>query len=229
MRRALAAAAALLLLGTQSALAATPYEPNDSGPAAAGPLLAAQFYEAAIETASDRDFFFLFVTSDGAQVALTVQSLGGGTSPSDIDANVLDASGTPLGGQAFIGDGESRSLGFSLAPGKYYVEVSTGEGFGDSYRLSASTSRGAIGPYSQIEGRCASAEAATRRAEKGLSRSRSRLQRATARLRRSRYAPPEARRRAQAAHHEALARVRDARRKLASARESREPWCFIAQ
>jgi hypothetical protein len=196
---------------------------------AAGPLLAGQSYSAAIETASDLDKFYFYVTAPGANsVELTVQNLGGGSEQSDLDARILDASGTLLGGQSFIRGGEGRAVMASLAPQKYFLEVAAGEGYGDSYSITVGGGAGAFGPYEQIAGRCTSANAELQREQARVHRARSKLQRATARLRRSRYALPQARQKAQVANRRARAQVKAARQGLGKADESRRPWCFIA-
>lgn len=225
----LAILAALWLMPQNSAAQPSPYEPNDSIGSAAGPLLAGQSYVAAIEPAGDRDDFYFYVTSPGvSQVAFTVQNLSGGSEQSDLDARILNASGTLLVGQAFIRDGEGRIVTAALEPQKYFVEIAAGEGYGDSYSISPGGEEGAFGPYEQIAGRCASADAMLRRGEEGLGRAQSKLQRATARLRRSRYSLPQARQRAQAANRRAEAKVKAAKQEVGKARESRRPWCFIA-
>jgi hypothetical protein len=208
--------------------AAAPYEPNDSLPAAAGPLTAGSLYSAGLETASDRDFFFFYVTSPGAaRVELGVHNLGS-SKASGIDVTIFDVSATAIAAQTFIRGGESTVLPAELEPQKYFAEVSSSEGSGDSYSLTAGGSPGAFGPYSQIAERCTSARAAVARSAVGLSRAKSKLQRTTARLRRSRYAQPSARRRAQAEHDKAKHRVSAQRRALDAARKGRWPWCSIA-
>jgi hypothetical protein len=231
MRLALVAASMLaaLFLAPQGAVAQAPYEPNDVIADAAGPLLAGQSYSAAIETASDLDEFYFYVTAPGnTKAELTVQNLGGGSAQSDLDARILDASGTLLVGQAFIRDGEARVVTAPLGPQKYFIEIAAGEGYGDSYRITAGGGKGAFGPFEQIAGRCTGANTAVSKEQAKLSRARSKLQRTTARLRRSRYALPQARRNAQIENRQARARVRTARQGLDQARESRSPWCFIA-
>jgi hypothetical protein len=210
--------------------AAGPYEPNDSIPSAAGPLLIDQSYLAGIETPGDRDYFFFYVTSPRLpQITLTVKNLGGGSATSDLDATILDSAATPLSALAYLGDGESRSLALALLPQKYFVEVAPSEGFGDSYSLTTAGGEGAFGPYAQIAGRCATAKAATAATKSSLQRAEGKLQRATARLQRSRYAGPDARKRAHAVYRKAKARLTAKAHALKAARKSQEPWCFIPQ
>ena len=215
-------------LAPRAPAAEAPYEPNDALATAAGPLTAGSLYSAALETASDRDFFFFHVTSpEAARVELDVHNLGESRA-SGIDVTIFDASATPVAAQTFIHGGESTVLSAELEPQKYFVEVSSNEGSSDPYSLAASGSPGAFGPYAQVAGRCAKATAAVTGSAARLSRAKSRLQRATARLRRSRYAQRDARRKAQAAHSRAKRRASAQRGALAAARRSRQPWCSIA-
>lgn len=222
-------ASVLILAAAPTAAAGAPYEPNDATSAASGPLLAGQTYQAANESAGDRDFYFFYVTSaEPVQVWVTVQNLGGGAKASDLEASILDADATPVASQSFIHDGEARLVSAQLEPQKYYLEIAANEGYGDSYSLTTGGETGAFGSYEEISGRCASASSRARRLSRRLSRLRSKLQRTTARLRRSRYAPPRARRRARAAQHRAKHRVAVKRRALRAARRSTRPWCSIA-
>lgn len=228
MRAALAIAVVLALLAAPGA-AAAPYEPNDSLPSATGPLASGQTLAATVEATADRDYFSFYVTSSTpAGVQISVHNSGGGTPLSDIDAMLLDAAGTPITGQAFIGDGSAAKLVAELGPQKYYLEVSAGEGFGDSYELSLTNAGGTIGPYAQIASRCTRATAKVKAAKTGLQRAQSNLQRATARLRRSRFATPGAKKSTRSAHRKAKAAVRNAEQALKKAKVSGEPWCSIA-
>jgi hypothetical protein len=207
---------------------AAPYEPNESAPAAAGPLLFGQTYWATLESGGDRDFFYFYVASPQAtQVELAVRNLGGGGEPSDLDASILDLSGTAVAGQAFIRDAETRVVSATLEAGKYYVEVAPGEGFGDSYSLSAGGATGGFASYTQIAGRCELAQKTIGKDSVRVQRAKARLQRSVARLRRTRYAKRAAREKAQAAHRKALAAVKERRLDLVEARRSRRPWCSI--
>jgi hypothetical protein len=225
----LAICLALELLAGAGAAAAAPYEPNESAPAAAGPLLFDQSYTAALESSGDRDFFYFYVASvKAARVELAVRNLSGGGEPSDVDASILDPSGTAIAGQAFIRDNETRIVSADLEAGKYYVEIAPGEGFGDSYSLGAGGTAGAFAGYAQIAGRCQLAQKAVKTGSVRVERAKAKLQRAIARLRRSRYAKRAAREKAQAAHREALETVKRQRLDLEDARRSRQPWCAIA-
>jgi hypothetical protein len=219
----------LLSLVFLAQAAAAPYEPNEALPAAAGPLASGQTFSAALETSGDRDFFFFYVTSAGAtQVELAARNLGGGSDPSDLDVSILDPTGTAIASQAFIRDGEARTVIASLQPQKYFVEVAPGEGFGDAYSLSAGGGTGAFGSYAQIAWRCELVQKTIRKDTVRVERAKAKLQRSIARLRRSRYAKPAAREKAQEAHREALATVKERRLSLEDARRSRQPWCVIA-
>lgn len=220
--------AILLSLVFLTQAVAAPYEPNDAMPAAAGPLAFGQSYSAALETSGDRDYFFFYVTSAGAtQVELTAGNLGGGDEPSDLDVSILDPTGTAIASQAFIRDGETRTVAASLQPQKYFVEVDAGEGSGDAYSLSAGGGTGAFGSYAQIAGRCERATKAVGADRVRVDRAKSKLQRATARLRRSRYATRTERRKARAALRAARATVTARQGALTQARRSQEPWCSI--
>jgi hypothetical protein len=206
-----------------------PYEPDDTILSAAGPLAIGQSYLAGVETAADKDFFYFYVTSPTAHVMATVENLGGGAKASDIDTMILDSASTPIGGLAFIADGEARTVALDLEPGKYFVEVAANEGFGDAYRLTPGGGPGAFGTYAQIAARCATVTATANAAQMKLGRATAKLQRTTARVHRSRYGTRMARASARTAHRKARVRFRAERRALKEASESRRPWCFIAQ
>jgi hypothetical protein len=226
--------ACLALLGSALAAvpasaAAGPYEPNDAAPAAAGPLLFGQSYLAALESSGDRDFYFFHVTSrEAAQVSLTVQNLGGGDDTADIAATIFDDTATPVASQTFIRKGETRVMTATLEPQKYYLEVSAGTGFGDSYSIGTGGGAGAFGPFAQISSRCTSATAAARQDETQLNRLESKLQRTTARLRRSRYAGRRALNAARAAQRTTKSKVATKKRALRTARKATQPWCSIS-
>lgn len=225
---ALAALSGAAFLAPGTSAAEAPYEPNDALPAATGPLAAGSLYSAALETASDRDFFFFHVTVPGAARAeLDVHNLGD-SKASGIDVTIFDASMTPVAAQTFIHGGESALLAVELEPQKYFVEVSSSEGSGGPYSLAGGGSPGAFGPYAQIAERCTRATAAVARSTARLSQAKSKLQRATARLRRSRYAQQGARRKARMAHSRAKHQASARRRALAATRRSQQPWCAIA-
>jgi hypothetical protein len=227
--RALPLGLLLTLFLLPPAATAAPYEPNESAPAAAGPLMFGQTYGAALESGGDRDFFYFYVAAlKAAQVEVAVRNLSGGGEPSEVDASILDLSGTAIAGQAFIRDGETRVVTATLEAGKYYVEVAPGEGFGDSYNFSAGGAAGVFASYAQIAGRCELAQKTIRKDTVRVARAKAKLQRSIARLRRSRYAKRAAREKAQAAHREALATVTERRLSLKDARRSRRPWCAIS-
>lgn len=228
----LAACLALLTLALAAAAASAatgPYEPNDAAPAAAGPLLFGQSYSAALESAGDQDYFFFYTTSPSpAQVSLTVQNLGGGGPTADIAATITDASATPIASQTFIRGGETRAMMATLEAGKYYLAVSAGTSFGDSYSVATGGGAGAFGPFAEISSRCSRATAAARKDETQLSRLESKLQRTTARLRRSRYSGRRALAAARAAQRKAKSKVTAKRRALRAARKATQPWCSIS-
>lgn len=226
----------LLSIGIAVALGAPPTaagqgpgEPNDSILSATGPLLGGGTYSAALETPTDRDFFYFYVTSaGGGRVELRIKNLGGGPDTSDIDVTVMDDSATPFQSVSYIRNGEERTLSVELPPQKYFAEIRPGEGFGDGYSLTPAGTTGAFGPYSQVAKACSSASAHTQRSERKLKRAKERLLRATALLRRSRYAPAAARRAARNAVHEERVMVTARRRALERAEGTKDPWCSIS-
>jgi hypothetical protein len=227
---ALATLSLALGLAPKSLAAEAPYEPNDSILSATGPLAIDQTYVAGLETQSDMDFFFFYVTSPRtSDVTLTVRNLGGGSQSSDIQATITDSSATPVGGLSFISGGEARTATIALRPQKYFIEVSANTGFGDTYSLTGGGGSGAFGPYAQIAARCASATAAVAGARARLTRAQAKLQRATARLRHSRYSTRDARKAARAAYRKARARVTGRKDALKAAKDSQKPWCSIPQ
>ena len=167
---AAAALALTLAIGNAagSNAAELPYEPNDSTLSATGPLEAGASRIAALETYGDRDFFYFYVTSPQMpRVELTISNLGGGRA-SDIELTIFDSAATPLASQGFIRDGEARTVTVSLEPQKYFAEVTSAEGSGDAYSLSAGGEPGAFGTYAQIAERCERATAAASAAQAGL-------------------------------------------------------------
>ncbi len=227
-----ALAAALVAVPSAGAFAA-PYEPNDSVPAAAGPLLFGQTYSAGLETPGDRDFFFFHVTfRRPAQVGLTARNLGGGSDASGVNVAIVDSLGNPIYPFAYaLANGKEAAGTTSLGPGKYFVEVSSIEGStgGISYSLTTGGGAGAFGPYSQIAARCASAQRAVKAAKRKLNRAQSKLQHATARVQRSYFSPRRVRRAARAAKRRAVAGVAAKRRALRRVKRSLSPWCSIPQ
>lgn len=230
--RALARVLALLTLAAlavgASTASAAGYEPNDSIGAAAGPLLGAQSYVAQLETQSDTDVFYFYVTSNReATVSITLEDTGGGSAGAYIGAALTDGLGTPVAATAFVNPGEARLLSAVLRPQKYFLQVTPGAGFGDSYRIT--TGADGLGPYSVIAGRCTAARAAARTAGAALGRAKVRLQRTVSRLRRARYGSDRARAAARRAHERAKARVGAERAALKAAIARQRPWCSIPQ
>lgn len=234
--RAPAALVALLavLFPVAFALAAGPFEPNDSPADATGPLASAQSRAASIERRGDSDFYFFYVTSARPrQVTLTLDNLGGGPASSVLNAAVTDSSATPIGALQYVGEGHGESTTLTLAPQKYFVEVTATEAFddrgdGDSYRLTATAAGGALGPYERIASRCGEARRRLGAVRRSLRIEQARRQRSVARLRLARIGPPRARRRARAAHRRLLARIARKRRARRAAALSLRPWCSIS-
>jgi hypothetical protein len=226
----LSASLSLALFAIPPAAAEAPFEPNDSLLSAAGPLAVGQTYDAAIETAGDKDFFYFYVTATpAAQVTLTVKNLGGGTGISDIDATIMGSSATPVGGASFVEKGEARTVTVRLEPGKYFAELVANEGYGDTYSLGAAGSKGAFGQYGQIAARCASATASAESLRKRLPREKVKLQRALNRLRRARFGSRDARAAARAAYTKAKSHASSDKRALRAAVAEQQPWCSIPQ
>jgi hypothetical protein len=226
---AVLATVAGMLLGASPSLADGPYEPNDTIPAAAGPLEAGRPFSAVLESTTDLDFYSFYVTAPGTpRIELAVQNLGGGGAGSDVDVTILNTSMTPIAAQASIRDGETRIVAAELEPQKYFAEVTTNAGSGDSYSLTGGGEEGAFGSYAQISARCASANRAAKQAGRELSQAKTKLQRATARLRRSRYAKPRAQEKARAAYSRAKRRMSAKRRAFRAAESSTQPWCALA-
>ena len=205
------------------------FEPDDTVAQASGPLSGGGRDEAGL-TPGDRDFFFFYVTAERVPAAeLTLVNLGGGTDESTIDLSVVDGLETPITTQPFIRPGEQRTLVAALAPGKYYVEVTSNQGSGDSYVLSARAGAGNFAPYSEIADRCVAAEGKARAARAAMTHAQGGYQRAVARRRRSLYAGSPARRRARRGQASARVRLASARRRLRAASQVRTLWCSIPQ
>jgi hypothetical protein len=225
--------AVVLTLTFASPSTAAPYEPNDSILAAAGPLVIGQTYEAALDTASDRDFFYFYVTSRSASiVSPTIRNLGSGDRAASLNAAIVDSLGSPLDAFAyFLGAGGQATAGGSLIPQKYFLEVrSATEGTNTTtYSITPGGGKGAFGPYSAIASRCASGTTAVETAQRQLRRAQARLQRASARLRQALYLSATERHRARLGFRDARTKVREKREALKDARKLLRPWCSIPQ
>jgi len=225
--------AMLLALTFTFSAAAAPYEPNDSIPSAAGPLVLGQTYEAALDTASDRDFYYFYVTSPAAtQVTPVIRNLGGGSQAVSLNAAIIDSVGSPLGAFAyFLPPGSEATGGLSLEPGKYFLEVrSATEGAGTaSYSLAPGGGKGAFGPYSAIAAKCGKGTAAVETGQRQLRRAQAKLQRASARMRQAFYLSADERERARQGYLRAKAQVTAKRKALKAARLLTRPWCSIPQ
>ena len=197
----------------------------------AGPLALGQSYTGQLESSSDRDRYYFYVTSaEPAPVAITLENLGGGEEFSSVSATITDAAATPVGAYAYsVGRGESGVATATVGPQKYMVEVAPHESFGDTYRITAGGGPGAFGPYALIAARCARARSAIARTSNRVSRDRGRLQRATARQRRSRFGTRRSRRGARVAYRKVKSRLIKDQRRLRGARGAQSPWCFIPQ
>jgi len=228
-----AVAVAVLALGLAPAAGAAPFEPNDSPSAAAGPLLSGQTYDAAIESSSDRDFFYFYVTAAGKPPAtIALRNLGDGSEVIGLSAAIVNASGTPVDPFAYsLRGGEVATTTVGLEPQRYLIEVESSleASAGIPYQLVVGGGKGAFGSYEEIAGRCARGVAAVNAARKSLQRARGKLQRASARLRQSAYGPPRERRLARRRFRQAKALVASRERRLGSAGALTRPWCSIPQ
>lgn len=225
--------AVVFALTLASPTAAAPYEPNDTIASATGPLLAGQTYEASLESASDRDFFYFYVASSTpAQVTPTIKNLGSGPQAASLNATIIDSLGSTLSPVAyFLGAGGEATGATSLGAQKYFLEVrSATEGAGSTnYSLTAVGSQGAFGSYAEIAARCAAGTKAVKTARSRVNRAQSKLQRATARLRQSQFGTPVELRAARKNFRKAKTRTTSAQRKLKAKRSLLQPWCGVPQ
>jgi len=219
----------LVVLTALAVLAPGAARSTTLGPA--GPLALGQSYTGQLESSGDRDRYYFYVTSpEPAQVAITLENLGGGEEFSSVSVTIADAAATPLGAYAYsVGRGEAGVASATVGPQKYMVEVAPHESFGDTYRITTSGGPGAFGPYAAIAARCAQARSAVARRGNRVSRDRAKLQRVTARLRRSRFGTPRSRRGARVAYGKVKSRLKRDRRGLRAARRAQSPWCSIPQ
>jgi hypothetical protein len=220
----------LLALGatTSATASADGFEPNNSVAAAAGPLLASQTYEGRIDSSSDSDFFYFYVTSaSGARSRVELKNLGGGSPLADVDLTVLDSTATPRASISFLRPGETRDVELSLPAQKYYVEVTSREEPGDSYQLTTSGEVGAFGTYDVIADRCNADTSAARSLRKRLSGATVSLQRALNQVRRSRYLGSIARHAARNRYVKAKSAVATIRERRAKIEGLRGRWCSI--
>jgi hypothetical protein len=220
----------LLALGAGTASAQGPYEPNDSIAAAAGPLEAGGGYTAAVESSADRDFYFFYVTAPGSTVSLSATNEGGGEVQASLNARLVDSFGSSLGQDViFLRKGETRSEDVTLEPGKYFVEVTENDGFGDGYRLVPGGGTGAFGRYAEIAADCEAATSKAAAAEGSLRRAEGKLIRAKASYWLSRYGyeTAKARRRARRLLLSATANARTQRSQRNAAIAAESPWCEI--
>jgi hypothetical protein len=230
-RVAVALGVAAVLLAATVARAAGPFEPNETLSAATGPMALGTAYGGAVETDADLDFFYFYVSGlDGSTVSLTVDNQGGGERNAQLTARIVDGRGTSLGYDiAFLRKGESRAETVALPPGKYFVEVTTIGGSGDSYLLTPGGSAGAFGSYAQIAEQCAVATRKATALEPSLTRAQGTLQRTRSKFRRSRFSGREARRKTHARLVTAQKQVVAKETALRKAVQAQSPWCEIPQ
>lgn len=142
----------------------------------------------------------------------------------------MDSLGNSVGQDVlFLRKDETRSEAVTLEPGKYFVEVSENDGFGDAYRIAPEGAGGAFGRYLEIAARCAAASSKLAAAESSLRRAEGKLIRADGSywLSRYGYASTQLRRRARRLMLAAKAKVRMQRVYRNAARATESPWCEI--
>jgi hypothetical protein len=223
---------AIFCLGLALALpafaSAAAFEPNDSIPAAAGPLVGGQTYTAAIETPGDRDLFYFYVSAASpTPLTLSFNNLGGGSEAAALNAAIVDSLEAPIDPFAYaITAGLGAATTITLDPGKYYVAVGAVEGSAGAVSYSLTTA-GGFGSYEEIAKRCADATKTYKASAAALQVAQGKLQRATARLRRARFASATAKRRAGVVYRRAARQARAKRKALKVAGGARAPWCSI--
>jgi hypothetical protein len=221
-----------LVLTLAQAVQAAPYEPNDTILSAAGPVVFDQTWDAALETASDKDFFYFYVTSPKpASIAVTIRNLGS-SDAGGLNATIVDSTGAPVAALAyFLRGGEEATVTTALEPQKYFIEVgSAAAGPGSIvYSFTGGGGEGAFGSYAQIAERCSKGVTAIKHARRRLTRAQGKLQRAKARLRQSAYGTPSERAMARTKYRGTKGRVVARRKELHSARALVRPWCSIPQ
>jgi hypothetical protein len=222
-----------LMLIFAPAVQAAPYEPNDTILSAAGPIAFGQTWDAALETASDKDFFYFYVTSPKpTPVTIAIRNLAASSEPGGLNATIVDSAGTPVDAFAYFLRGGDEATGtMTLEPQKYFLEVGSAVPDSESiaYSFTSGGGEGAFGSYTQIAGRCAKGVAAIKHARRRLSRAQGKLQRAKARLRQSAYGGPGERVTARAKYRKTKRRVVAGRKGLNTARSLVRPWCSIPQ
>jgi hypothetical protein len=231
---ALAACAVMAAIGSASALAQPPYEPNDSLLTGYGPLANNATYQAALETENDVDYYYFYVTTlSSAQLTFTVTNLGGGTSPYvEVYARLTDSHGntiTTLADNVEAADYATRAV--TLGAGKYYVEVENDDYYGEAYKFTTSGTEGAFGEYGAIQAQCAAATVPVATYQSQLAIAEANRKKAEARLDKvlSHRSTRRARRRARAKLRHVKETVAAEKASLKAAEAGQKPWCYIPQ
>lgn len=209
-----------------------PYEPNATLPTAYGPLAINQTYTAVMETENDKAFFYFYVTSSStSQVMITLKNLGGGTEGEDGEtgAALEEEHGEGVTDDIYARAGNYSTKAVTLSPGKYYIEVTPQDGYGESYSLTTGGTTGAFGEYAPIAAQCAAANADVASVQAALSTATTNLKRAEGKVIRSRHKSRRARRAAARAKSNAHREVITEDDNLKAAEETQKPWCFIPQ
>lgn len=216
-----------------SAVAAPPYEPNDSLLTGYGPLSNNTTYTATLETENDVDYYYFYVTTaSSAQLTFTLTNLGGGSKYTYVEAEVTDSHGnsiTNIGNEVEVADYSTKSV--TLGAGKYYVRVEPDGGYGESYKFTTGGTEGAFGSYSTIQSYCATATVPVSTYQAQLAVAQANLKKAEARLRyvRNHRSTRRAKRRAAAKVRHVRETIDAEEESLKAAEAAQKPWCFIPQ
>jgi hypothetical protein len=230
---ALVACMAIAAIGSVSAVAQPPYEPNDSLLTGYGPLANNSTYQATLETENDVDYYYFYVTTlSSAQLTFTVTNLGGGASYTELDAELTDSHGnwiTTLANDVEAADYGTKSV--SLEAGKYYVRVENESHYGESYKFTTSGTQGAFGQYSTIQAQCTAATVPVATYQSQLAAAEANRKKAEARLNKvlSHRSTSRARRRARAKLRHVKETVAAEKASLKAAEAGQKPWCYIPQ
>jgi hypothetical protein len=209
------------------------YEPNDTLPTAYGPLVAGK-YSAVTETTNDVDYFYFYVTAPStAQVTTTLRDFGGGKSTEgSTQGEIQDSHGYGVGSgdSVYARVNNYGTTSVTLGPGKYYIEVRPGSGYGDNYTLEVSGTTGAFTDYAPIAAQCAAATAGVTTAQGVVAVDQEKVKRATVKVRQIQRKPHHTRK----ALRKVKVKLATAKSELTTANEgykaatgAQKPWCEI--
>ncbi len=224
----------LVTLATAPSAKATegPYEPNATLATAYGPLTINQTYTAVMETENDKAYFYFYVTSPStSQVMITMKNLGGGTNGADGEtaATLEEEHGEGVSDDVYARAGDYSTKAVTLSPGKYYIEVTPQDGYGESYSLTTGGTTGAFGEYAPIAAQCAAANADVAAVQAALNDATTKLKRDEGKVIGSRHKSRRTKRGATRAKNKASQEVKTETDDLKAAEETQKPWCFIPQ